>query len=45
MAFLGHVIRGYVISIDPEKIKSVQNWEQPKSVREIQGFLGLAGYY
>ena len=31
--------------VDPEKVEDVMSWERPKSVFEIRGFLGLAGYY
>ena len=31
--------------VDPEKVEAVISWERPKSVFEIQSFLGLAGYY
>ncbi|GJX85896.1 putative reverse transcriptase domain-containing protein, partial [Tanacetum coccineum] len=43
--FLGHVIDSYGIHVDPAKIKSIKNWESPKSPTEIHQFLGLAGYY
>ena len=33
------------VSVDPEKVEAVMNWERPKSVFEIRSFLGLAGYY
>ena len=33
------------VSIEPEKVEAVMNWERPKSVFEIRSFLGLAGYY
>nr|GEU97516.1 hypothetical protein [Tanacetum cinerariifolium] len=33
------------LKVDPAKIKAVVNWQAPKSVGEIQTFLGLAGYY
>ena len=33
------------VSVDPEKVEAVMNWERPKSVLEIRNFLGLAGYY
>jgi hypothetical protein len=31
--------------MDTTKVEVVQNWPQPKSVRGLRGFLGLAGYY
>ena len=33
------------MSVDPEKVEAVMSWKRPKSVFEIRGFLGLAGYY
>jgi hypothetical protein len=43
--FLGHVISGKGVSVDPEKVRSVVEWKPPRSVTEIRSFLGLAGYY
>ena len=43
--FLGHVVSTSGVSVDPEKVEAVMSWERPKSVFEIRGFLGLAGYY
>ena len=43
--FLGHVISGEGIAVDPTKVQSVTEWLAPTSVREIRSFLGLAGYY
>lgn len=45
MGFLGHVISGDGISVDPEKIKVVVDWLRPTTVIGIRSFLGLAGYY
>nr|GEZ71746.1 hypothetical protein [Tanacetum cinerariifolium] len=33
------------LKVDSAKIKAVMNWKAPKSVGEIQSFLGLAGPY
>nr|GFD04218.1 putative reverse transcriptase domain-containing protein [Tanacetum cinerariifolium] len=43
--FLGHVINSEGIHVDSAKIKSIKDWESPKSPMEILQFLGLAGYY
>ncbi|XP_024158572.1 uncharacterized mitochondrial protein AtMg00860-like [Rosa chinensis] len=43
--FLGHVISGDGVSVDPSKVEVVLNSKQPKNVTEVRSFLGLAGYY
>ena len=45
VGFLGHVISGEGIAVDPTKVVTVTNWESPTSIGEIRSFLGLAGYY
>ena len=45
MRFLGHVVSASDVSVDPEKVEVVMNWERLKSVFEIRSFLGLVGYY
>ena len=43
--FLGVVIGLEGIKMEEEKVKVVLNWPVPKSVKNIQKFLGLANYY
>ncbi|KAJ0513979.1 putative nucleotidyltransferase, Ribonuclease H [Helianthus annuus] len=43
--FLGHVVNGDGIHVDPTKIEAIKDWETPKTPTEIRQFLGLAGYY
>ena len=45
IAFLGHVISTQGIQIDPQKVATVENWEQLRIVTEVRSFLGLADYY
>nr|GEV13965.1 hypothetical protein [Tanacetum cinerariifolium] len=41
--FLGHVINGGGIRVDPSKIEAVNNWKAPRTSSEVCSFLGLAG--
>jgi hypothetical protein len=43
--FLGHVVSGQGIAMEPSKIQSIVEWPTPKSVTHVLSFLGLAGYY
>lgn len=45
LRYLGHVISSQGVATDPSKIRDVQNWQTPSSVKELRGFLRLAGYY
>nr|KYP59639.1 Transposon Ty3-G Gag-Pol polyprotein [Cajanus cajan] len=43
--FLGHVISAEGIAVNLAKVESVLQWERPRTVTDIQNFVGLAGYY
>ncbi|GJX79171.1 putative reverse transcriptase domain-containing protein [Tanacetum coccineum] len=43
--FLGHVINGNRIHVDPCKIEAVKNWKALRMPFEVRSFSGLAGYY
>ena len=45
VGFLGHVISGEGIAVDPSKVQSITEWLAPTSVEEIKNSLGLAGHY
>lgn len=45
LTFLGHVISEEGIKTDPAKIASVSQFPVPQSLKEVQRFLGLAGWY
>lgn len=45
VTYLGLIISTKGISMDPKKVSCVQEWPRPRSVRDIQGFLGFANFY
>ncbi|GKB77646.1 ty3-gypsy retrotransposon protein [Tanacetum coccineum] len=45
LEYLGHVISERGVEMDPKKVAAVVEWPEPKTPRQVQGFLGLAGYY
>ena len=40
--FLGHIVSGDNIKVDPKKIPVVTEWPSPNSITSLGGFLGLA---
>lgn len=43
--FLGYIVSQDGVSMDPSKVKSILDWQAPKSVKDIQVFLGFANFY
>ena len=43
--YLGVIISPKGVSMDPEKVKAITSWPAPKSVKELQSFLGFANFY
>jgi hypothetical protein len=43
--YLGHIVSKNGISADPSKIDIVKSWPTPSTGKEVQRFLGFAGYY
>jgi hypothetical protein len=43
--YLGHIISGEGISVDPKNVKAIMEWPVSKNSHEVRTFMGIAGYY
>ncbi|GJR62648.1 ty3-gypsy retrotransposon protein, partial [Tanacetum coccineum] len=45
LSYLGHIVSHEGVVVDPSKVTYIQEWPLPNNIRQLRGFLGLAGYY
>lgn len=45
VSFLGFIVTNNGAATDPEKVKAIKEFPEPKNVFEVRSFLGLASYY
>ncbi len=45
VTFLGHVVSADGITVEPSKVEAITRWPQPRTAKELRGFLGLANFY
>ena len=45
VTYLGHVVSQDGVATDPEKVSAVADWPVPNNLKELQAFVGTAGYY
>lgn len=45
ISFLGHVVNTQGIMADPSKVEAIRSYPVPTNLKEVQRFLGLAGWY
>lgn len=43
--YLGYNLDAEGMSVDPEKVKVMEEYPKPKNLKELRRFLGLSGYY
>jgi len=43
--YLGHILSLSGLTMSNNKIKIIQDWPEPKKVKDIQSFLGFANFY
>jgi len=43
--FLGHLVSSKGLETDGDKTGLIEEWLVPTSLKQLGGFLGLAGYY
>lgn len=44
--YLGFIIRaGENVTVDPAKVKTIQEWQPPTSIKGVRSFLGFANFY
>ena len=42
---MGHIVSHEGVQVDPNKIKAIKEWSIPTTLRHLQEFLGLIGFY
>lgn len=45
VSFLGFILEGGSLQMDPKKSDAVREWPQPTSVKEVQRFIGFSNFY
>ena len=43
--YLGYIVGGGELKIDPSKVEVIVNWPKPKTATEVRSFLGAAQYW
>jgi len=43
--YLGYILSPSNLTMSDDKVKIIQDWPEPKKVKDIQFFLGFANFY
>lgn len=45
IGYLGQIVSKNGVEVDQTKAQAMLDWQQPRNIRDLRGFLGLTGYY
>ena len=45
LVYLGHIVGGGELKIDPSKVEVILNWPKPNTVTKVRSFLGRTQYW
>ena len=45
VSYLGFILSKEGLKMDPSKIQTIQDWPEPRKVKDVQSFLGFANFY
>ena len=43
--YLGYILSPTGLTMDPVKVQTIQDWPEPRKVKDVQSFLGFANFY
>jgi hypothetical protein len=43
--YLGYILSPTGLTMDPAKVQTIQDWPEPRKVKDVQSFLGFANFY
>src|ERR1700720_1113934 len=43
--YLGYILSPSGLTMDPAKVQTIQDWPEPRMIKEIQSFLGFTNFY